>query len=181
MVMRQIANLFYSSSNLFMVYYNFWVIKFVKKSIPVVHLSHQQNTKGSNPFFTTKHYSILMVRISNLPENYRGTPFKSKRFKLLQTPQKKAVCLKILTMSPKKPNSANRRIAKVIITNLGNRLTVKIIGEGHNLQQHSTILVRCGRVKDLIGVSFLVVRGIYDLACVKNRKTARSLYGVKKV
>jgi small subunit ribosomal protein S12 len=122
-----------------------------------------------------------MVRISNLIKNCRSTPIRSKKFKLLQTPQKKAVCLKILTMSPKKPNSANRRVAKVVMTNLNNRITAKIIGEGHNLQQHSTVLVRCGRVKDLIGVRFLVVRGTYDLACVKNRKTARSLYGVKKV
>jgi small subunit ribosomal protein S12 len=101
--------------------------------------------------------------------------------KILQAPQRKAVCLKVLTIQPKKPNSANRRVAKVVITNLSDRLTIKIIGEGHNLQQHSTVLIRCGRVRDLIGVRYIVVRGVYDLSCVKNRKTSRSLYGVKKV
>ena len=83
-------------------------------------------------------------------------------------------------MPPKKPNSANRRIAKVVITSFNSRLTVKIIGESHNLQQHSTILIRGGRVRDLIGVRYLAVRGIYDLSCVKDRKTSRSLYGVKR-
>ena len=101
--------------------------------------------------------------------------------KSLKKPQKKSVCLKILTMSPKKPNSANRRIAKVNVISTNSRLTVKITGEGHNLQQHSTALIRGGRVRDLIGVRYVAVRGVYDLHCVKNRKTSRSLYGVKKV
>jgi small subunit ribosomal protein S12 len=83
-------------------------------------------------------------------------------------------------MSPKKPNSANRRIAKVSVTHLSKRLTVKIRGESHNLQQHSTILVQGGRVRDLIGVRYIAIRGKYDLASVKHRKTSRSLYGVKR-
>jgi small subunit ribosomal protein S12 len=122
-----------------------------------------------------------MVRISRLVKiSCSAVLAKTKSSKLQQNPQKKAVCLKVLTMSPKKPNSANRRIAKVIIAKFNSRLTVKIIGEGHNLQQHSTVLIRGARVRDLVGVRYLAVRGIYDLACVKNRKTSRSLYGVKK-
>ena len=83
-------------------------------------------------------------------------------------------------MPPKKPNSANRRIAKVVIACSNKRLTVKIIGENHNLQQHSTVLIRGGRVRDLIGVRYLAVRGVYDLFSVKHRKTSRSLYGVRR-
>jgi small subunit ribosomal protein S12 len=85
-------------------------------------------------------------------------------------------------MSPKKPNSASRRVAKVTITNFDKRLatTVKIPGEGHNLQQHSTILIRAGKARDLIGVSSVAVRGKFDLLGVVNRKTSRSVYGVQK-
>lgn len=100
--------------------------------------------------------------------------------KLKNNPQKKAVCTRILTISPKKPNSANRRVAKTNITHYKTRLTAKIPGESHTLQQHSTVLIRGARVRDLIGVSYAVVRGKYDLACVPNRKTSRSRFGVKK-
>ena len=82
-------------------------------------------------------------------------------------------------MNPKKPNSANRRVAKVKIIESTKILTVKVPGEQHNLQQHSTILIRGGRCRDLIGVSFVAIRGKYDLLGVKGRKTSRSLYGVK--
>jgi small subunit ribosomal protein S12 len=85
-----------------------------------------------------------------------------------------------LTISPKKPNSANRRVVKARIINSKVKLTAKVPGESHNLQQHSTILVSGAKVKDLIGVSYAVVRGKYDLLGVVNRKTSRSLYGVKK-
>lgn len=96
-------------------------------------------------------------------------------------PQRKVVCLRLLTKSPKKPNSANRRVAKTTFTKLGKRLNifVKIPGERHNLQQHSVILVRCGRVRDLVGVSNVAVRGKFDLIGVANRKSSRSVYGVK--
>lgn len=122
-----------------------------------------------------------MARISQLlksPRQKKKTKLKS--VKLVQNPQKKAICLKVLTVSPKKPNSANRRIAKVNIPHFNARLSVKIPGEGHNLQQHSTILVRGGRVRDLIGVRYLAIRGKYDLLGVSNRKTSRSVYGIKK-
>jgi small subunit ribosomal protein S12 len=100
--------------------------------------------------------------------------------KLRKNPQQKAVCLRVLTMSPKKPNSANRRIVKAIITKTKAKLTVKITGEAHTLQQHSTILVKGARVRDLIGVNYSAIRGKFDLAGVPNRKTRRSLFGVKR-
>jgi small subunit ribosomal protein S12 len=106
---------------------------------------------------------------------------KSNSPKLNENPQKKAICVRVLTISPKKPNSANRRVVKARIINSKTRLTAKIPGESHNLQQHSTILVHGAKVKDLIGVSYAAIRGKYDLLGVSNRKTRRSLYGVKKI
>jgi small subunit ribosomal protein S12 len=105
----------------------------------------------------------------------------NKSPKLQKNPQKKAVCLRVLTISPKKPNSANRRIVKAIITHTKSKIMAKIPGEGHNLQQHSTILIRGAKVRDLIGVNYSVIRGKYDLAGVTNRKTARSRFGIKKL
>jgi small subunit ribosomal protein S12 len=101
--------------------------------------------------------------------------------KLKKNPQKKVVCLRVLTISPKKPNSANRRIVKTSITQNKVKLTAKVPGESHNLQQHSTVLVRGARVRDLIGVSYITIRGKLDLAGVPNRKTRRSCFGVKKI
>jgi len=100
--------------------------------------------------------------------------------KLHNNPQRKAVCLKTLTMSPKKPNSANRRVVKARILNAKVKLTAKIPGESHNLQQHNLVLIRGAKIKDLIGVSYSVIRNKYDLSGVRNRKTSRSIYGVKK-
>ena len=121
-----------------------------------------------------------ILQLINQPRKKKLIKNKSC-LKLFHNPQKKAVCLKILTMAPKKPNSANRRIAKVKINKQGNILTIKIIGEKHNLQQHSTILIKGGRARDLIGVHLKAIRGKYDLTGVLNRKTSRSLYGVKKI
>ena len=101
--------------------------------------------------------------------------------KLKGNPQKKAVCLRVLTISPKKPNSANRRIVKASLTHYKTKITAKIPGESHTLQQHSTVLVKGARVRDLIGVSYSIVRGKYDLSGVPNRKTSRSRFGVKKI
>jgi len=100
--------------------------------------------------------------------------------KLNKNPQKKGICLKILTISPKKPNSANRRVTKLRLIADKARLTAKIPGESHNLQQHSTVLIEGARVRDLIGVSYSTIRGKLDLLGVSNRKKSRSLYGVKK-
>jgi len=105
---------------------------------------------------------------------------KSKTPKLNKNPQKKGICLKILSISPKKPNSANRRVTKLRLINSSAKLTAKIRGESHNLQQHSTVLINGARIRDLIGVSYALIRGKFDLLGVLNRKTRRSLYGVKK-
>ena len=91
----------------------------------------------------------------------------------------KGVCLKVTTMTPCKPNSALRKIARVRLSN-GVDVNAYIPGEGHNLQEHSTVLVKGGGPKDLRGVKFTIVRGAYDLLGVKDRRTSRSVYGVKK-
>jgi len=106
---------------------------------------------------------------------------KSTSPKLQKNPQKKAVCLRVLTISPKKPNSANRRVVKTSLTHYKVKLTAKVPGESHTLQQHSTVLIRGARVRDLIGVSYAAIRGKFDLAGVPNRKTSRSRFGVKKI
>lgn len=105
---------------------------------------------------------------------------KMKRVKLTKgAPVKRGVCLKVTTMTPKKPNSALRKIARVRLTN-GEEITAYIMGEGHNLQEHSVVLVRGGRVKDLPGVRYHIVRGVLDTEGVRDRKQGRSLYGAKK-
>ena len=95
------------------------------------------------------------------------------------SPFKRGVCLKVFTTTPKKPNSALRKVARVRLTN-GMEVTAYIPGEGHNLQEHSIVLLRGGRVKDLPGVRYHIVRGILDATGVENRKQERSKYGVKK-
>ena len=94
-------------------------------------------------------------------------------------PQKKGVCVKIFTRSPKKPNSAVRKVVKFKL-NSGIRFEAYIPGEGHNLQAHSVCLIRGGRVPDLPGVKYHLIRGKFDFSGLKNRKTSRSLYGTKK-
>ncbi len=104
---------------------------------------------------------------------------KSKTRALEGCPQKRGVCTIVRTMTPKKPNSALRKIAKVRLTN-GYEVSAYIPGVGHNLQEHSVVLVRGGRVKDLPGVRYHIIRGVLDAAGVENRKKARSKYGTKK-
>ena len=104
---------------------------------------------------------------------------KSKSPVLESNPFKKGVCLAVKTMTPKKPNSALRKIARVRLSN-GKEVTVYIPGEGHNLQEHSIVMVRGGRVKDLPGVRYHVVRGVYDCQGVTDRKQSRSKYGAKR-
>lgn len=96
-----------------------------------------------------------------------------------QNPQKRGVCLSVTTTSPKKPNSALRKIARVRLSN-GEEGTVYIPGEGHNLQEHSVVLIRGGRVRDLPGVRYHVIRGTLDASGVAKRKQGRSKYGAKK-
>lgn len=95
------------------------------------------------------------------------------------SPFKRGVCLKVFTTTPKKPNSALRKVARVRLTN-GMEVTAYIPGEGHNLQEHSVVMIRGGRVKDLPGVRYHVVRGVLDTAGVEGRKQQRSKYGTKK-
>ena len=95
------------------------------------------------------------------------------------SPQKRGVCIKVSTATPKKPNSALRKIARVRLTN-GMEVTAYIPGIGHNLQEHSVVMIRGGRVKDLPGVRYHIVRGALDTAGVQNRKQGRSKYGAKK-
>jgi len=110
-----------------------------------------------------------------------GREQKRKRTKspaLKKCPQKRGVCLQVKTMTPKKPNSALRKIARVRLTN-GVEVTAYIPGEGHNLQEHSIVLVRGGKVKDLPGVRYHIVRGTLDAAGVNQRRKSRSKYGAK--
>ena len=105
---------------------------------------------------------------------------RKKKTPLLEgCPQKRGVCLQVKTMTPKKPNSALRKIARVRLSN-GKELTAYIPGEGHNLQEHSIVLVRGGRVRDLPGVRYHIIRGVLDTVGVENRKRGRSKYGTKK-
>ena len=106
-------------------------------------------------------------------------PEKSKTPIMAQCPQKRGVCLSVSTTSPKKPNSALRKIARVRLTNKQEG-TVYIPGEGHNLNEHSSVLIRGGRVRDLPGVRYHVIRGALDTAGVAKRKQARSKYGAKR-
>lgn len=103
---------------------------------------------------------------------------KSKSSALDSCPQKKGVCLRVYTTTPKKPNSAMRKVARVRLTN-GKEINAYIPGEGHNLQEHSMVLIRGGRVKDLPGVRYHILRGAMDTAGVQNRKQSRSKYGTK--
>ena len=105
---------------------------------------------------------------------------KTKSPALKENPQKRGVCTRVYTTTPKKPNSALRKVARVRLTS-GFEVTAYIPGIGHNLQEHSVVLVRGGRVKDLPGVRYHIIRGTLDTSGVKNRTNGRSKYGVKKV
>jgi len=121
-----------------------------------------------------------MPTINQLVRNPRVTRrVKSKVPALRNSPQKRGVCTRVYTTTPKKPNSALRKVARVRLTN-GFEVTSYIGGEGHNLQEHSVVLIRGGRVKDLPGVRYHIVRGSLDTAGVKDRKQSRSKYGAKR-
>ncbi len=109
----------------------------------------------------------------------RATTRRSKSAHLKQCPQKRGVCTQVKTVTPKKPNSALRKVARVRLTN-GFEVFGYIPGEGHNLQEHSVVLIRGGRVKDLPGVRYHIIRGTLDTQGVKNRKQSRSAYGAKR-
>jgi len=111
--------------------------------------------------------------------NRHAVTYKSKAPALQGSPQKRGVCTRVYTTTPKKPNSALRKVARVRLTN-GIEVTAYIPGEGHNLQEHSIVLIRGGRVKDLPGVRYHIIRGSLDTAGVTDRKQSRSKYGAKK-
>ncbi|MGQ9574101.1 MAG: 30S ribosomal protein S12 [Thermoguttaceae bacterium] len=115
-----------------------------------------------------------LIRCKRRPQRRR-----TKAPVLDRCPQKRGVCLQVRTMTPKKPNSALRKITRVRLSN-GKEVTVYIPGEGHSLQEHSIVLVRGGRIRDLPGVRYQVVRGALDCLGVENRKQSRSRYGMKK-
>lgn len=128
----------------------------------LVRKPRSKKTKKSKAVALTRSYNAL----------------KSKTVKV-NSPQKRGVCVKVSTTTPRKPNSALRKIARVRLTN-GMEVTAYIPGIGHNLQEHSVVIIRGGRVKDLPGVRYHIVRGALDTAGVQNRKQGRSKYGAKK-
>lgn len=121
-----------------------------------------------------------MTTINQLVRSVRSFKmYKSGVPALSACPQKRGVCVRVYTITPKKPNSALRKVCRVRLTN-GLEVTAYIGGEGHNLQEHASILIRGGRVKDLPGVRYHVIRGALDCSGVKSRKKGRSKYGAKK-
>ena len=121
-----------------------------------------------------------MPTVNQLLRKKRSRPkVRNKVPALEQSPQKRGVCLKVYTTTPKKPNSALRKVARVRLSN-GHEVISYIPGEGHNLQEHSVVLIRGGRVKDLPGVRYHILRGTLDTQGVSTRKQRRSLYGAKR-
>jgi small subunit ribosomal protein S12 len=121
-----------------------------------------------------------MPTINQLVKRARSAPkYKTKAPALASCPQRRGVCIRVYTTTPKKPNSALRKVARVRLTN-SFEVTAYIPGEGHNLQEHSIVMIRGGRVKDLPGVRYHIIRGSLDTAGVTNRKQSRSKYGAKK-
>ena len=121
-----------------------------------------------------------MPTINQLVRNGRTSVMKRNKVPALSaSPQKRGVCTRVYTTTPKKPNSALRKVARVKLTN-GQEVSAYIPGEGHNLQEHSVVLIRGGRVKDLPGVRYHILRGTLDTQGVSTRKQRRSLYGAKK-
>jgi len=121
-----------------------------------------------------------MPTVNQLVRKSRTAIKRKNKVPALQAcPQKRGVCLRVYTATPKKPNSALRKVARVRLTN-GLEVTAYIPGEGHNLQEHSIVLIRGGRVKDLPGIRYHILRGVLDTQGVANRKKSRSKYGAKK-
>ena len=122
---------------------------------------------------------MLTINQLCIKNSRKKKKFKNKTPALNKNPQKRGVCLKIIIRTPKKPNSAQRKVAKIKLSS-GKRVETYIPGIGHNLRQYSVVLMRGGRVPDLPGVKYHLIRGKLDFFGVKNRKTSRSLYGTKK-
>jgi len=156
-----------------LVYGTFWMLE--------VRLYIVLNTnKNSTWLFLLILQNRLMPTINQLIKKSRVKPVARNKVPALERqPLKRGVCVKVYTTTPKKPNSALRKVARVRLSN-GFEVTAYIPGEGHNLQEHSVVLLRGGRVKDLPGVRYHILRGNLDTQGVANRKKRRSLYGTKK-
>jgi len=155
------------------VYGSFWMleVRWIKT------LNTNQNIKRFSLF---RLQNIIMPTINQLIKKSRIKPIARNKVPALEKqPLKRGVCVKVYTTTPKKPNSALRKVARVRLSN-GFEVTAYIPGEGHNLQEHSVVLLRGGRVKDLPGVRYHILRGNLDTQGVANRKKRRSLYGTKK-
>lgn len=121
-----------------------------------------------------------MITLQQISKKGRISKLKINRKVALQNnPQKRGICTRVYVVTPKKPNSAMRKVARIKLTN-NHEVTAYIPGEGHNLQEHSIVLIRGGRVKDLPGVKYKIIRGALDTSGVKNRKQGRSKYGTRK-
>ena len=157
-----------------LVYDKFWMLE-------VRHfISLNTNKIYHDQAISASHSKIIMPTINQLIKKSRIKPIARNKVPALeQQPLKRGVCLKVYTTTPKKPNSALRKVARVRLSN-GFEVTAYIGGEGHNLQEHSVVLLRGGRVKDLPGVRYHILRGNLDAQGVANRKKRRSLYGTKK-
>ena len=156
------------------VYGNFWKLE--------VRLIKTLNTNNLNYRFSyfQLQKKLFMPTINQLIKKSRVKPVARNKVPALEKqPLKRGVCVKVYTTTPKKPNSAWRKVARVRLSN-GFEVTAYIPGEGHNLQEHSVVLLRGGRVKDLPGVRYHILRGNLDTQGVTNRKQRRSLYGAKK-
>ena len=138
------------------------------------------DSRYRSPLHPNGNIDRTMPTINQLVRKPRRSPDAKSKVKDLEAcPQKRGVCLQVKTVTPKKPNSALRKVARVRLSN-GKEVTAYIGGEGHNLQEHSIVLVRGGRVRDLPGVRYHIVRGTLDCLGVEGRKKGRSQYGVKK-
>jgi small subunit ribosomal protein S12 len=144
---------------------------------------HRAVSEGGGPVFhlvsTSSDFATMATTGQLIRQPRRLPPEKTKVPALGAAPQKRGVCTRVYTVTPKKPNSALRKVCRVRLTN-GYEVTSYIGGEGHNLQEHSVILIRGGRVKDLPGVRYHTVRGTLDCAGVGERKQGRSKYGAKR-
>lgn len=134
--------------------------------MPTIHQLMKKGRKNSKKSHKTPALTFTFNVLKNRPKD-SSSPFK------------RGVCLKVFTTTPKKPNSALRKVARVRLTN-GMEVTAYIPGEGHNLQEHSVVVIRGGKVKDLPGVRYHIVRGVLDTGCVEARRKQRSCYGTKK-
>ena len=147
--------------------------------LPCQHLSLLPAEASFRKFATTTSRSSVPTVNQLVRKGRKDKPTKVKTPALRGAPQKRGVCTRVYTTTPKKPNSALRKVAKIRLTN-GFEVIGYIPGEGHNLQEHSVVMIRGGRVKDLPGVRYHIIRGVLDTQGVKNRKQRRSKYGAKR-